>query len=233
MKISKIIEKNKKAIGLVAIEKPPVNGQGQVSIRGTGFVVSSDGKFITCAHVYNQISENDRQYLGIMLPDKIDEKGVAHYKKYPVKLVSIDVENDTALMQITDGAPQFQAIDGFDDAEKVNEGDEVLILGYPLAIELMMMNFGVTMTASKCIISAVKRRGTDNSLHFFMVDTHINNGSSGSPVFSVDSGKVVAMASGKISSKIPLPDGKIADIPANMGICMPSKYAQNIINKNK
>ncbi len=233
MKTSKIIGENKKSIGLVAIEKPSANGQSQVSIRGTGFVVSSDGKFLTCAHVYNQIAENDRQYLGIMLPDKIDERGIAHYKKYPMKFLDIDVENDTALMQITDSAAEFQAIEGFDDSEKINEGDEVLILGYPLALELMMMNFGVTMNASKCIISAVKRRGVDGSLHFFMVDTHINNGSSGSPVFSVDSGKVVAMASGKISSKIPLPDGKVADIPANMGLCVPSKYAQNIINKNK
>jgi S1-C subfamily serine protease len=231
--MSKIVEKNKMSIGLVAVEKPSANGQVQTSIRGTGFVVSSDGKFITCAHVYNQIDEKDRQYLGIMLPEKIDEKGVAHYKKYPVKLVDLDVENDTALMQITDGATKFQAVGGFDDSEKVSEGDEVLIVGYPLALELIMMNFGVTMNASKCIISAVKRRGVDGSLHFFMVDTHINNGSSGSPVFSVDSGKVVAMASGKISSKIPLPDGKVADIPANMGLCVPSKYAQNIINKNK
>jgi S1-C subfamily serine protease len=61
------------------------------------------------------------------------------------------------------------------------------------------------------------------------MDTHTNNGSSGSSVFSKDSGEVIGIVSGKISTRIPAPDGKIFDIPANMGICRPSQYIKNLI----
>jgi len=86
------------------------------------------------------------------------------------------------------------------------------------------MQFGITMTTNKCIISSVKRRGVDGSLHFFMIDTHANNGSSGSPVFAAETGRLVGIVSGKISTRVPTPDGKMIDVPANMGICRPVNY---------
>jgi S1-C subfamily serine protease len=66
-------------------------------------------------------------------------------------------------------------------------------------------------------------------LHFFLIDTHTNNGSSGSPLFSSESGKVIGVVSGKISVKIPAPDGKIVDIPANIGLCRPAKYINSLL----
>ncbi|MEK7188339.1 MAG: hypothetical protein AAB685_00620, partial [Patescibacteria group bacterium] len=73
----------------------------------------------------------------------------------------------------------------------------------------------------------------DGSWHFFMIDTHINNGSSGSPVFLKDTGKVIGITNARISAKITASDGKIFDIPANMGICRPIQYAKNLISQNK
>lgn len=225
MKIPEIIEKNKKAIILIAINILEGDNRGKVSIRGTGFITSKDGKFITCAHVYKQIPPNELQYLEVSVPGKTDEKGITHYDRYKVKLLKMDEENDLALMQIISEKNNFETIEGFGDSESVKEGDEVVFIGYPLATELLGMQFGITMSTNHCIISSVKKRGIDGSLHFFMVDTHINNGSSGSPVFLKETGKVIGIASGKISAKIPAPDGKVFDIPANMGICRPAKYA--------
>jgi len=231
MKISKIIEKNKNSVILVALYVPGENNQGKVSIRGTGFIISRDGKFITCGHVYKQIPQNDLPYLEVSVPGKIDEKGITHYDRYKVKLLKIDKENDLALMQIISDKNNFETIEGFGKSESVKEGDEVVFIGYPLATELLGMRFGITMNTNHCIISSVKRRGIDGSLHFFMIDTHINNGSSGSPVFLKDTGKVIGIASGRISAKISSPEGKILDIPANMGICGPAKYIIDLINK--
>jgi len=234
MKISEIIEKNKKSIILLDIVIPGENNQSRISIRGTGFIVSEDGKFITCAHVYNQIPENERQFFGVKVPAKTDEKGITFYDRYKVELVNMDKENDIALMQIvSDNNIKFGSVFGLGDPSLIKEGDEVMFLGYPLALELIKMGFGITMSANKCIISSIKRRGKDGSLHFFMVDTHINNGSSGSPLFSVDTGKIIGVASGKISAKVPSPGGKQIDVPANMGICKPSNYIKNLININK
>lgn len=229
MEIQKIIEKNKNAIVLIDLQKIAENNQKQISIRGTGFIVADDGKFITNAHVYNQIPENELQYIGVSVPSETDKKNITRYERYPVKLLKIDQENDVALLQII-GQRQFEKIEKIGDFEKTVEGDSVVYIGYPLATEMLNMGFGITMTTNSCIISSIKRRMADGSLHFFLIDTHTNNGSSGSPVF-LENGEVVGIVSAKISSKIPLPDGNIADIPANIGICRPINYAVDLINK--
>jgi serine protease Do len=229
MNISRIIEKNQNAIILIDIQIPGENNQKRISVRGTGFIVSKDGRFITCGHVYKQVPENEKGYLGVSVMGKTDERGITQYNRYGIKLLKIDEENDLALMQIVSDRNDFNVIDKIGDSEKVKEGDEVIFIGYPLATELLSMGFGITMTTNHCIISSVKRRGKDGSLHFFLMDTHTNNGSSGSSVFSKDSGEVIGIVSGKISTRIPAPDGKIFDIPANMGICRPSQYIKNLI----
>lgn len=232
MKISKIIEKNKNSIILVAlyIPVPGENNKGKVSIRGTGFIISRGGQFITCAHVYKQIPQNELSYLEVSVPGKTDEKGITHYDRYKVKLLKMDEENDFALMQIiSDEKKKFEPIQEFCNSESVKEGDEVVFIGYPLATELLGMQFGITMSTNHCIISSVKRRARDGSLHFFMVDTHINKGSSGSPVFLKDTGEVIGVTNRRISQRISLPDGKTFEIPANMGICIPAKYINNLI----
>lgn len=229
MNIQEIIEKNRKAVVLIDLQKPLESGQKQISIRGTGFIISPDGKFVTNAHVYKQIPESELQYIGVSVPGEIDNKGLTHYNRHKTKLLRIDEENDLALMQIEAENIKCETVGRIGDAEKVKEGDEVVYIGYPLATEMLNMGFGITMTTNKCIISSIKRRGVDGSLHFFLVDTHTNNGSSGSPVFSADTGEIIGVVSGKISSKIPMPDGKVADIPANIGICRPVKYIDSLL----
>lgn len=230
MQISKIIEKNKNSIILIEILIPKENNQATRSIKGTGFIISKDGKFLTCAHVYKQIPENELPYLQALVPGKIDEKGIIHYERYKINVVKIDEKNDLALMQlVSDNKIEFKPISGFGNPETVEEGDEVIFIGYPLALELIIMGFGITMNTNRCIVSSIKRRGVDGSLDFFIVDTHVNNGSSGSPLFSKDTGKIIGIASARISSKITAPDGKIFDIPANMGICRPAKYIENLL----
>ena len=230
MNIQKIIEKNRNAIVLIAVEIPKENNQTTIGIRGTGFIISNDGKFITNEHVYKQIPENELQYACAKVPGKIDEKGSQFYNRYPIKLLHIDEENDVALMQII-ADKKFETIENLGDSELLKEGDEIVYIGYPLATEMLNMGFGITMTTNKCIVSSIKRRGVDGSMHFFLVDTHTNNGSSGSPVFSTDTGKVIGVVSGKISSRIPAPDKSMIDIPANIGICRPIKYAIDLIEK--
>jgi len=216
---------------LLEILIPKDNDQAMRSVRGTGFIVSRDGRFITNNHVYQQIPENERQYLRVMVPGKTDDKGIVYYDSYRLELLRRDEENDLALMKIiTPPETAFAPVGDMAESESIKEGEEVLFLGYPLATELMSLGFGITLAANHCIVSAIKRRITDGSMHFFMVDTHINNGSSGSPVFSAETGKVVGVASGRISAKIPLAENKMADIPANMGICRPAKEIINLIS---
>ncbi len=231
MEITKIIEENKNAIILVDVHIPAEHNQQKVSIKGTGFIVAPEGKFITNAHVYKAIPENEWQYMGVSVPGKTDEKNLLHYDRYPIKLINIDEQNDVAYMEIISDKKDFQTVKGLGDSEKVKEGDDIIFIGYPLAVELLNMGFGITMTTNQSIISSVKRKIEGGMLSFFLTDSHINSGSSGSPVFSTKNGEVIGIASAKISAKIPLPGGQVADIPANMGICRPINYAIELINK--
>lgn len=231
MKKVEIIDRNRNAIILLDVLKPEGVGH-QISVRGTGFIISPEGKFITCAHVYKEIPEKDLEFLGARVSSKTDSRGITIYERYGVRLLKMDQENDIVLMEIINhNKIAFATIKDFGGSSALQEGDEVIFIGYPLATEFLGLQFGITMTSSSSIISSVKRRGVDGSLHFFMIDTHVNNGASGSPVFSVESGKVIGVISGRISTKISLPDGKMVDIPASMGICRPIQYVETLIKQ--
>lgn len=234
MKTKEIFEANKKAIFLLDLTVPGgADGQQKISIRGTGFVVESDGTFITNAHVYKEVPEGERQFLGARIWADPDNNGIVNYQRREIELIKLDEENDIALMKLVPvGDEKFTTISGLGEDSKVTEGEDVVFIGFPLALELIMMQMGVTLSVNRAIVSTVKKRTADGSLHFFMIDTHINNGSSGSPLFHVDSGKVIGIASGKISTKVKSPEGKVFDIPANMGICRPISYVKKIIHKN-
>jgi len=226
MTIQKIIEKNRGAVILVDVQIPGEGTQKKISIRGTGFMVHEDGTFITNAHVYKQIPQNELQYIGASVPAETNEKNITRYDRFEIELLKIDEENDVALMKIK-SEKKFKTVLKLGNSQEVKEGDPVIYIGYPLATEMLTMGFGITMTTNSCIVSSVKRR-MDGSLHFFLIDTHTNNGSSGSPLFN-EKGEVVGIVSGKISARIPMQDGKTADIPANIGICRPAKYIENLL----
>lgn len=233
MKNSEIINSNRNGIGFIDLVTPDMAspGQGKRSIRGTGFVVSSDGVFATNAHVYFEVPESERGMLGINLISHTDEKGITAYDRHPVEFISVDMEHDVALLKIKPlHRHEFQPVQGLGDLAEMNEGDEVLILGHPLGTEMMMMGFGVTATADQCIVSALKRKA-DGSFSFFMVDTHVNLGSSGSPVFSKETGKVVGIASGRLGMKVTVPNVQMFEVPANIGICRPVNYLEKLINQ--
>lgn len=225
MKNSQIIQNNQKAIGFIDLIIPNKDNpnQAQKSIRGTGFVISEDGTFVTNAHVFLEIPEKEREFLGFNLISKMDEKKILIYSRYPVELIKLNQEEDLALLKIKSNGQKFNFIKNLGSVEDIEEGEEMLTLGYPLATEMLIMNFGITQIANNCIVSAIKRKAQDGSLHFFLINTHINLGASGSPIFSKDSGKIVGIVSGRIGTKIPIPgqeSDKNFEISANIGICL-------------
>ena len=224
--ISKIIEENKKSIVLVDVHLPAEGTQIKINIKGTGFIISDDGRFITNAHVWRQIQDNEMAYAGVSVPGPTNEKGLTPYHRFKVEKIAIDDENDLALLKIISDK-KFEPIKNLGNSETVKEGEDVIYIGYPLAPELLNMGFGITMTTNKCIISSVKRNMNGN-LQFFLTDTHVNNGSSGSPLFN-EQGEVIGVISAKISTRIPIQGGIIADIPANMGICRPINLAKELL----
>ncbi len=130
-----IFQKNQKAILQVVLFVEGENSQNKISIRGTGFIVAEDGKFITCAHVYNEVPENEREFLGVMIMENITAEGLSNYQFSKASLISKDEENDVALLKIdSETQKKFDVIEKLKSDAVVQEGDEVIFLGFPLAL---------------------------------------------------------------------------------------------------
>ncbi len=216
---------------------PEKVGQMRRGIKGTAFVVGKNGLLATNAHVYNEIPKNERQFMAVNLISATNDNGLETYTRYPIELKNLDNENDLAIFKATLPEGLNPEPIKLGQLKGTKEGDEILLAGHPLATELIIMGVNITLLANQCIVSALKRRADDGSLVYFLVDTHINLGSSGSPVFSKETGEVIGVASGRIGMNIPLPNQKPEDlknfqIPANIGICRPVEYLKELINKS-
>ena len=221
-----IIKRAKPSIGFLDIRK---NGGGQMqdSIRGTVFAVDSQ-HFLTCAHVYQQIPEDDRQYIGISVLEPSTKKTL-NYKRFSAKMVDLDQANDVALFKIESCTISFRSL-SLGDAEMLEEGNELIYTGFPLATEFLSMGLGITLASTKCIVSAIKRRFADESLDFIQIDAHASSGSSGSPIFSLNDGRVVGIVAGNFGQQ----SKAVKDIrmPEMMGIVRPIGYGIKLLLKN-
>ena len=220
-------------IDLLKTVAGPDGKQGQqVSIRGTGFLVSPDGLIATAAHVIKEIPEGEVHLLGVGFKGKPDENGIRAYTRVKVSVYKVDSENDVALLKIDNSSNikypiSLESLLG--KTEKLYEGDDILMIGYPLATEMLSMGFGITESSYSAIVSTMKRKADNGALHFFLINTHLNKGASGSPVFDLKSGSIVGIATGTIQSKTQIEKDKIIEVPSNIGLCRPINYLANLL----
>ncbi len=142
---------------------------------GSGFLFRADGYVLTNNHVVE-----DGTQITVVLNDG---------REYEAKLVGRDPNTDVAVVKI-EGKDFPRAVIG--DADRVEVGDWVVALGYPLQL-------GPTVTAG--IVSAKGRslgiiaRNEDAQApleHFIQTDAAINPGNSGGPLVDLQ-GRVIAM----------------------------------------
>jgi len=126
------------------------------------------------------------------------------------------------------------------DSSTVQEGEEVGVCGFPLGLILPRGDelHQLTPIAQKGIISAILPYAGIGNPHAFQLDIHVNPGSSGSPVFRVDSGEVIGIVfaapqrAGHV--RIPRPDGSNEDVstiglPTGFGYAVPSnRYREKV-----
>ena len=150
---------------------------------GTGFFISNDGLILTCCHVVD-----DSIKLEITLPQ-------SGKKRYNVSILKLLPDYDLAILKTNFKNTDYLKIF---DSDKVNQGENVKAIGYPLGQDRLKMTKG--------IIS-----GYQGSL--FQTDSAINPGNSGGPLIN-ENGLVIGINSQKISSST-------AD---NIGYSVPIKY---------
>jgi serine protease Do len=140
---------------------------------GSGFIVSSDGYVMTCAHVV----DNAREVI-VRLVDR---------RELSAKLIGIDARTDIALLKVDAGRLPTVSIG---DPDKLSVGDWVLAIGSP---------FGFHHSATSGIVSAKGRSLPQESyIPFIQTDVAINPGNSGGPLFNLR-GEVVGVNSEIVS----------------------------------
>jgi len=134
---------------------------------GTAFVVNQEGLLITALHVVEAATELTVTFPGV--------------PPHPGVVVAADVDADLAVLRVTrSGLPPLPIA----PPETTRVGDEILVMGYPLAS--ILGAYEVTVTRG--IVSALR---TD--LGMIQVDAAMNPGVSGGPVVNAR-GEVIGVA---------------------------------------
>lgn len=193
MKLTDKIEQVKQSIVAIGFSPEP----NKITIIGSGFCVSNDGKILSSAHLYNKLKPEQIEALKGMAMTKKEESGLEHYTWLSLKLIKKEDKNDVALFQIEDYNKTLLKPLELGDSEKVEVGDEAYFIGFPYAARLINDGFGITLIVNKTIISNIKQDGIDPShpRNWFIVDAISNPGNSGSPLIKTETNKVIGIMS--------------------------------------
>jgi len=167
----------------------------QITIIGSGFCVSDDGKILSAAHLYNKLKPEQKESLIGMAMTKQEENGLETYAWLPLEFIKSDDKNDVVLFNIKDFDKTLLKPLEIDDSEKAEVGDEAYFIGFPYAAQLINDKFGITLIVNKTIISNIKRDGVDPShpRNWLIVDAISNPGNSGCPLISMETNKVIGI----------------------------------------
>ncbi|MES2352569.1 MAG: serine protease [Pseudomonadota bacterium] len=215
----------------IEVVKPSVVGIGSfvktrspaLSFVGSGFVIGDGLTVITAAHVVNDLLQTGQgDTLGILLR----QGDGAQFRSATVSM--IDREHDLARLQVR-GTP-IPALQ-LGDSTKVQEGKSLAFMGFPLGMVLGLRHVTHRATVSAItpvVMPALSSRQLDvkqlsqlakPTYAVFQLDGTAYPGSSGSPLFDPDNGKVIGIVNmvfvkGVKETAITAPSGITYAIPA-------------------
>lgn len=160
--------------------------QGTLAKSGTGtaFFINKAGQSITNHHVINGCAE-------------VRAEG----REGAVKVITSDVVNDLALLQISGTVAVSAAVAS--EPAKLRQGEDIVVFGFPLN---SLLSSGGNMTPG--VVSALT--GLGNNTNQIQITAPIQPGSSGSPVLN-KKGEIVGVVSMKLS------DSKMAKATGSVG----------------
>lgn len=244
-KTYELLESLEKKIIFLVLEKPELKGL-TFNFIGSGFIINQQ-YLVSNFHIYQAIKEKSDFKLYMGLFDKKDTNtGVTSYKKTFLDIdnliTEINSDNDLVAIELPERVlteNSFSITDlvseGLSDDFKL--GDDAIYCGFPLATDFIQMGIGLTFFVSKCIVSSLKYNAEKKNIHYLLIDSHVNPSSSGSPLISIDSEKILGVVSGTfhqsfLSSTANKKNASgIIQIPRNIGLVRPSNYVFSSVNK--
>jgi len=202
--------------------QPNVRGE-RFAYLGTGFVVGNGRQIITNAHVIGvELDADNNQSLAVF-----SGHGAAAIAR-PAREIRRDDEHDLALLEI-DGAalPALQ----LGDSDAVREGQEIAFTGFPIGMVLGLypathrgIIAAITPTAQPAQhaneLNTLRISRSRSGFEAFQLDATAYPGNSGSPVFELANGRVVAIINSVVVKEtreaiLSRPSGITYAVPAN------------------
>lgn len=166
----------------------------QITIIGSGFAVSDDGKILSATHLYNQL--NEEQIKNLKANVMIEKTGdLERYRWIPIKLINKNDKDDLAIFQLEEYKNTLLKKLDLGDSEKIEIGQEVYFIGFPYAAQLINEGFGITLIVNRGIVSNIKRDGVDpaHKRNWLIIDAISNPGNSGCPLVDVETNEVIGV----------------------------------------
>ncbi|MDH5545184.1 MAG: serine protease [Gammaproteobacteria bacterium] len=202
-------------------------------LMGTGFAVGNGTYFVTNAHVLPEVlDEENKETLCVIV-------GTGESAKVrPAKQIQIDHIHDLALIAIS-GEPVPAMVMGH--TEKVREGDEIAFTGFPIGAVLgvyPVTHRGIVSAISPVAIPVVNPKDLDvrmirrlrDPFDVFQLDATAYPGNSGSPVYHVETGKVVGVIN-KVFVKET--KEKILENPSGITYAIPVSHVRQLLEDAK
>lgn len=193
---SEVIARVKPHVALVVASVPAE----RASAQGTAFSISVDGLLVTNYHVVRGAS-----MIYVVFPDNT---------AYFAVVAAHDENQDLAILRVD---ARFKEHLRLGDSDQAREGDDVALTGYPMALELLKNGITLYSSTAKCTVNAVRPgKGMNNEeTSFIQIDAPVNPGSSGGPLFRLDTGQVIGVVQAKIAYDQAQDSGVSLAIPIN------------------
>ncbi len=190
-----IAERNSAAVVFIRCEFELVDSAGNVALTetrtGSGFVVSAAGLIATNRHLVRDWEYNEppagltgrTKKIEVIFQDQRREDAIPATVAY----LSSDVTVDLVILRITP-PPDMPVVYGLEpNLNRVNQGDEVATIGYPLGVDLLQMTNEerIETSLSTGVVSRVAHGAIQLNLHAY-------HGNSGGPVLN-RRGEVIAI----------------------------------------
>lgn len=188
--LSQKIKDIKKGIVAIGFNLNPT----QITILGSGFI--SGGKIITCAHLLNNLSEEQIKNLKASVLVEEIGKELERYQWMPIKEYKKDVKNDLAVFEFEKKPENSESLT-LGDSENIEIGQDLYFIGFPYAAQLINDGFGITLVVNRGMVSNIKRDGADpeHKRNWFIIDAISNPGNSGCPVINAETNEVIGVMS--------------------------------------